>query len=221
KDGMVSFGQAIGEKAFVEVKPADDTGYINGCLGFTASLDGKNYWISYQWEAKKETTVTLDMNKPFQLEEIIGTETEAVTDEEVSAAIIAKLKKEKSALLQVWYACDKTGKQIDPPASAAESVRAYVLASTDTETTAVTSSESDDTAAVYGDANLDGRVTVADAVAVLQHIANRDKFALKPQGLVNADVDGSEGVTANDALVIQKVDAKEYSSSDLPLNKER
>ncbi len=58
-----------------------------------------------------------------------------------------------------------------------------------------------------GDANLDFKVSVADAVAILQHIACRDKYELRPQGLVNADVDGSEGVTANDARVLQQWDA--------------
>ncbi len=61
---------------------------------------------------------------------------------------------------------------------------------------------------LLGDANLDGKVTVADAVAILQSIGNRDKYELKPQGKINADVDGVEGVTANDALTIQKLDAK-------------
>ena len=55
-----------------------------------------------------------------------------------------------------------------------------------------------------GDANCDGRTTVADAVAILQHIANRDKYGLSPQGLINADVDGEAGVTANDARVLQE-----------------
>lgn len=60
---------------------------------------------------------------------------------------------------------------------------------------------------VKGDANLDGKATVADSVAILQHIANRDKYGLKQQGLINADVDGEAGVTANDARVLQEWDA--------------
>lgn len=58
-----------------------------------------------------------------------------------------------------------------------------------------------------GDANLDGKVTVADAVAILQSIGNKDKYGLKPQGKINGDVDGVEGITANDALRIQQLDA--------------
>ncbi len=62
--------------------------------------------------------------------------------------------------------------------------------------------------ALPGDANLDGKVSTADAVAILQSVANKDKFALKERGKVNGDVDGIEGITANDALIILKYDAK-------------
>ena len=61
---------------------------------------------------------------------------------------------------------------------------------------------------VNGDANLDGKVTVAYAVAILQHIGCRDKYPLKKQGLINADVDVTEGVTANDAYEIKLWDSE-------------
>lgn len=60
---------------------------------------------------------------------------------------------------------------------------------------------------VHGDANCDGKTTVADSVAILQHIANRDKYGLSSQGLINADVDDEAGVTANDARALQEWDA--------------
>lgn len=59
-----------------------------------------------------------------------------------------------------------------------------------------------------GDANCDGTVTIADATAILQHMGNRDKYALTKQGEINGDVDGKEGITASDALAIQQYDAK-------------
>ena len=58
-----------------------------------------------------------------------------------------------------------------------------------------------------GDANLDGDVTLADALAILQYVANATKYPLDEQALANADCDGNAGVTANDALFIQRVDA--------------
>ncbi|MCM1132323.1 MAG: Ig-like domain-containing protein [Ruminococcus flavefaciens] len=60
---------------------------------------------------------------------------------------------------------------------------------------------------LYGDANCDGSVDIADAAAIIQHLGNRDKYALDDQGLRNADVDGAEGITGMDALVIQQLKA--------------
>ena len=62
-----------------------------------------------------------------------------------------------------------------------------------------------------GDANLDGNVNIADAVLVMQVATNPDKYAqgkselsIKPQGEINADVDGKKGLSNSDALLIQK-----------------
>jgi len=72
-------------------------------------------------------------------------------------------------------------------------------------------------AAFYGDANCDSRINVADAVAVLQHVANQEKYNLGPQGIINADIDGFSGITGSDAIVIQKVDASLIRQDELPL----
>ncbi|MBQ8960680.1 MAG: leucine-rich repeat protein [Ruminococcus sp.] len=60
---------------------------------------------------------------------------------------------------------------------------------------------------VPGDANDDGNVNLNDAVAILQYVALPQKYPLTEKGLLNADVDGQEGVNGMDALFIQKVDA--------------
>lgn len=72
--------------------------------------------------------------------------------------------------------------------------------STPSTTTSSTGSE-----ILWGDANLDGSVDVADAVAVASFVGNSDKNALESQGLLNADVHSNgNGINANDALVIQQ-----------------
>ena len=87
--------------------------------------------------------------------------------------------------------------------------------SSSTTTTGTTTGGTGDT--LWGDANVDGKVTVADATAILQSIANSDKYALKPQGKINADVvDNGEGVTAKDALAIQMMDASLIKQADFP-----
>ena len=64
-------------------------------------------------------------------------------------------------------------------------------------------------AKLLGDANLDNKVTVADAVTILQFIGNKDKYALKGDALANADCfNPGDGITAKDALAIQHLDAK-------------
>ena len=59
-----------------------------------------------------------------------------------------------------------------------------------------------------GDANLDRKVSISDAVRILQYIANNNKYPLSSQAAKNADVYGNnDGVTANDAAAIQRYDA--------------
>ena len=71
----------------------------------------------------------------------------------------------------------------------------------------------------YGDANNDKKITIADAVAILQYAANQQKYPLDEVGLVQADVDGDIGITGTDAIVIQKVDAGIVLQRDLPIRK--
>lgn len=72
---------------------------------------------------------------------------------------------------------------------------------------------------LWGDANVDGQVTVADAAAILQFLGNSEKFALKEEGKLNADVfDNGDGITPKDALTIQRAMAKFISVSDLPVS---
>ncbi|MDO4862752.1 MAG: glycosyl hydrolase [Ruminococcus sp.] len=92
----------------------------------------------------------------------------------------------------------------------ATTTKATTTATTATSSSAATSTATADGEKLWGDANLDKKVSVADAVAILQSIANADKYALKPEGAANADVcDHGDGITAKDALSIQKLDAKQ------------
>lgn len=66
---------------------------------------------------------------------------------------------------------------------------------------------------LLGDANNDGIVDIADATRILQAIGNGDKYGLTPVQEANADCyDPGSGITALDALAIQKLDAKVISS---------
>ncbi len=63
--------------------------------------------------------------------------------------------------------------------------------------------------AINGDANCDGKFTIADSTAILQALGNPDKYGLSLEGEYNADCSGSfDGVTAADAVFIQRKLAK-------------
>ncbi|MDE6783949.1 MAG: lysophospholipase [Ruminococcus sp.] len=76
-------------------------------------------------------------------------------------------------------------------------------------TTTSTETTTESTRTLYGDANCDGEISVADATLILQYCGNKDKYTLQEQGLINADVDGTAGISAVDALTIQRYDAKQ------------
>lgn len=60
---------------------------------------------------------------------------------------------------------------------------------------------------LWGDANEDDDVNLADAIFIMQSLANSSKYTLSAQGLENADVYmNGDGVNAQDALSIQKYD---------------
>lgn len=70
---------------------------------------------------------------------------------------------------------------------------------------------------LYGDANEDGDVDIADATAIIQHIGNRKKYGLSRQGEINADCyNTGDGVTGMDAITIQKLAANMIDT--LPYN---
>lgn len=60
--------------------------------------------------------------------------------------------------------------------------------------------------ALKGDANMDGKVSISDAVLIMQALSNPNDFQMTEQGSKNADVNGDGGVTTADALEIQKYD---------------
>ena len=70
----------------------------------------------------------------------------------------------------------------------------------------------------YGDTNEDGEVTLADAVLIMQSLANPDIYQISEQGKLNADVVGNgDGISSNDALAIQMTGISLLKLEDLPL----
>ena len=58
---------------------------------------------------------------------------------------------------------------------------------------------------LWGDTNEDGEVNLADAVLIMQNLANPTKYKITDQGKLNGDVDSNgDGLTGNDAFKIQQ-----------------
>lgn len=103
----------------------------------------------------------------------------------------------------------------------------YIAAKSSTTSTTTTSAPTEtpligttinDHSIMYGDVNTDQRVSIADSVTILQHIGNKDKYPLSNEAKECGDCyNTGDGLTANDALTIQKIDAGLISETDLPV----
>ena len=80
----------------------------------------------------------------------------------------------------------------------------YLISATKTASSVIVDPTGSDDI-LWGDANCDGQVNMADAVFVMQCVSNPDKYKLTSKGEKNADVnENGNGITNKDALAIQK-----------------
>ena len=209
-----SYQVTLPEKAdefYLEVTLPAGVTYANGGLGTNVKVGGKDYWVNVQWEATKSGDIKVVPSKNFLN---CSDGAEEVEDEAIIEAAKAALADITSYEGQIWWASDSAGDEAEK--DGIEITGVYVK-KTGTAPTGTQTTPADST--YYGDANCDTKINVADAVAVLQYAANKAKYALTEQGLVNADVDGESGITGSDALTIQQVDAGMIKQADLPLKK--
>ncbi|MDE6775210.1 MAG: glycoside hydrolase [Ruminococcus sp.] len=193
---------------YIDVELPKNVTYANGGLGVTIPLDGEYYWSNIQWEATKSGSVKVNVvDNLFNI--TLGTD--EIEDEELFAKLKAELGKATVYEGQVWYAgegdkaADTDGVKI---------ISAYLKdESTTTVTTTTKPAEpatggDDIKVSMYGDANCDNEVSVADATLILQYLGNKDKYTLSEQGAKNADCyNPGDGLSTMDALAIQKLDA--------------
>ena len=112
-----------------------------------------------------------------------------------------------------------------PPSMAPITERPVITTTTSTTTTTTTTTTSTTTTTtvtappqkiVYGDTNCDGTVELADAILIMQSLANPNKYVVTEEGKTNGDVDKSTvGLTSNDALRIQEFLLHKIESLDI------
>lgn len=169
-----------------------------GCAVCINAVDenGNDFWTS------KSYNLPLGKNSLASVE-FDGTLTKTVDDEtEIVNAVVADGKIE---LQKWWDASEKAEADVEDVIAVEykkiEVVYEYENSGQGTEPIIPTE-------ILHGDVNRDGAVTIADAAAIYQNLGNADKYPLSEQGAINADVDGKEGLTAADAILIQQYEAK-------------
>ncbi|MDE6835076.1 MAG: cellulase family glycosylhydrolase [Ruminococcus sp.] len=111
----------------------------------------------------------------------------------------------KTAEMQIWWSNvwdNETETSIDKPAK-------------------ITLASSEDTDIVYGDADGDGKLSIADAVLIMQNVVNADKFKIEEKNITSADVVKDGAITSLDALAIQMVTLNLISEKDFPTSAEK
>lgn len=140
-------------------------------------------------------------------------------DEESSPKFISGEDYNNQDTVKATYQSDYCITLSELPADLYKGVSSDTTGTTTSKTTATTTattttvSGNTDESVVYGDANCDGSVNMADAVLIMQSLANPDKYGvdgsdethITVQGKKNADCSGkNDGLTNSDALAIQK-----------------
>lgn len=137
----ITFKKSIGDTLDLMFKVGDTISAANGGVGFSASVDGTDYWVNFEWKLKGEKEITVKLDTPLNVTYNNGKD--EVTDKDQIAKIVDEAIKQKTAQVQVWWTGDKNGDSAE--ISEVELIGAYLPKkgdSTDTETT--TSSETSD-----------------------------------------------------------------------------
>ena len=180
------------------------------CMNVKAK-DGTGFWTykSYSLSLGSNSTATVKFDGIFTKETGEG---EEKVKEDLEATII-----EGKVELQQWWDASEKEDHVElkynniqvvyeyPQGEAPkETTTTTTTTVTSTTTTTVTTTGGDKDAA-YGDANCDGTVELADAILIMQSLANPNKYTITEQGRINGDVDKTtKGLTSGDALRIQE-----------------
>ncbi len=126
---------------------------------------------------------------------------------------VGAASKESGANIQQWELtnsdCQKWS-AVTMTTTTTTSTTTTTTTTTTTSTTTTTTSTSTTATnpikvSIWGDANDDGEVNLADAVLIMQNIANPAKYKITDKGRLNGDVDETgDGITPNDAFKIQQ-----------------
>ncbi|MBR1824579.1 MAG: cellulase family glycosylhydrolase [Ruminococcus sp.] len=175
----------------------------NGALGFMKGDE----WAQIEWSGTTDADGKLTVEIPLA---------DAVVGGTAEFQIWANFKDVDITDVTIKSASDTTTTTTVATTTTTLESTSTTTTSTETGTSESTSTTTTDKNAgvVYGDANCDGNVNLADAVLIMQSLANPSKFGpegsdpthLTETGRANADCcNVGDGVTNKDALAIQRL----------------
>lgn len=182
------------------------------CLN-TNSGDTGGLWAGFQYSINDGTTITWEENKYALVEpslwqtqetgKYIGLDHQKALGNNGTGLSLnefyTKYASTEGSNLDGGTVLDKAGKPVEINGSSSGTTTTTTTTSSTTTTTTTGGTE-----VILGDANLDGSIAIADAVLVMQSLANADEFILSADSQNAADVcNRGDGVTNKDALAIQ------------------
>lgn len=183
------------------------------CLN-TNSGDTGGLWAGFQYSIDTGTKITWEENKYALVEpslwqtqetgKYIGLDHQKALGNNGTGLSLnefyTKYASTEGSNLDGGTVLDKAGKPVEINGSSSGTTTTTTTTSSTTTTTTTTGG----TEVILGDANLDGSIAIADAVLVMQSLANADEFILSADSQNAADVcNRGDGVTNKDALAIQ------------------
>ena len=184
----------------------------NGALGFMKADE----WAQIEWSGTTDADGKLTVNIPLT-DAVVGGNAEFQIWANFKDVDIKDVTIKSGASTETTTAAPvvTTTTTADPVAVATTTTTADPVA----PVTTTTGNKAQ--ATMLGDVNLDGKITLGDSLAILQFIANEDKYPLNDVQQANADVfDGTDGITGNDSVVIQMIDTGLIQASALPVAKD-
>lgn len=130
----ISFTKAIGNQVYLLLNLKNGVTQGNGCVGFSVTVDGKSYWVSYKWEVSQSGEVAVSLDNPTEIS-CDNTNVTSTIDQTVREKVIAEAQKQTSAQVQVWWAGGADTSNI-------ELTGAYILKDSGTTTSTTTKGES-------------------------------------------------------------------------------
>lgn len=104
-DNKITFDHGIGKEMVLEVSHKDCVGG-GGAVTFIEEVDGKEYWVAYEWQTNDAGVIKMDMTTPNQ---VTLNDVKVENDPNLFKKLGEACMKEKEANIFLWWAAKEWG----------------------------------------------------------------------------------------------------------------